>query len=111
MIPILPMHRGDRGLDSVQESSLAMLPFVGAFLLLLLLVGLAELLLWRSGRLALPALGNRSSAPEQEARRILAERFARGDISSDDFLERASILNWTPGGDSMPDDRRRPKRS
>lgn len=107
MIPILPMHRGGRGLDDVPESSLAMLPFVGSFLLILLLAALAGFLLWRSGRLALPALGGRSSAPEQEARRILAERFARGDISSDDFLERASILNWTPGADTMPDQRRR----
>ena len=107
---MIPMHRGGPGFDGVQESSLGVLPFLGTFLLLLLLAGLAGLLLWRSGRLTLPALPGRSSAPEQEARRILAERFARGDITSDDFLERASILNWTPGSDTMPDERRRPKR-
>ena len=110
MLPILPMHRGGHGLDAVQQGSLALLPFVGTFLLLLLLAGLAGLLLWRSGRLSLPALGGRSTAPEHEARRILAERFARGDIGSDDFLERASILNWTPGSDPMPEPRGRRNR-
>ena len=87
-----------------------MLPFLGTMLLLLLLAGLTALLLWRAGRLALPALGGRSSAPEEEARRILAERFARGDIDTDEFLERASILNWSPGSDTMPERRGR-KRS
>ena len=33
---------------------------------------------------------------------ILAERFARGDISSDEFLERSSMLNWTPGSEQVP---------
>lgn len=37
------------------------------------------------------------AAPEDEAKRVLSERFARGDISTDEFLERASVLNWTPG--------------
>jgi putative membrane protein len=56
---------------------------------------------WRRGRLSLPGLaGGRS--PEDDARRILADRFACGDISSDEFMERASILNWTPGSDIMP---------
>jgi putative membrane protein len=41
-----------------------------------------------------------SRSPESEAKKILAERFARGDITSDEFMERASILNWTPGSDS-----------
>ena len=99
MIPVLPLH-GGRGVRGLEESSLAALPFLGGFmLLLLLLAGLTALYLWRSGKLAIPALG-RSGSPEQEARRILAERFARGDISTDDFLERASTLNWTPGVDA-----------
>jgi len=103
MIPVLHGGRGVRGLE---ESSLAALPFLGGFMLLiLLLAGLTALYLWRSGRLTLPALG-RSGAPEHEARRILAERFARGDITTDDFMERASILNWTPGADAGPDRRR-----
>ena len=32
-----------------------------------------------------------------DARRILADRFIRGDISPDQFIERASILNRTSG--------------
>jgi putative membrane protein len=97
MTPVLPMH-GGHGVRGIEESSFAALPFLGFFLLILLLVGLTALYLWRSGRLTLPA-GGRSGSPEQEAQRILAERFARGDITTDDFLERASTLNWTPGAD------------
>jgi putative membrane protein len=82
------------------ESSLSMLPFLGSLLLLLLLV-LAALYLWRQGKLPLPSLASHRS-PEDEAKRILAERFARGDISSDEFLERSSILNWTPGTEPLP---------
>ena len=105
MIPVL---HGGRGLHGIEESSLAALPFLGGFMLLLLLLvaGLTALYLWRSGKLPLPAL-SRSGSPEQEARRILAERFARGDISTDDFLERASTLNWTPGVDADPRRRNR----
>jgi putative membrane protein len=82
------------------ESSLSVMPFLGSFLLLLLLV-LAALYLWHQGKLPLPKLASRRS-PEDEAKSILAERFARGDISSDEFLERSSILNWTPGTDPLP---------
>ena len=79
-----------------------MLPFVGGFLLLLiLLAGLAAFYLWRTGRLTLPNLATRRS-PEDGAKQILADRFARGDISTDDFMERSSILNWTPGSDTIP---------
>ena len=85
----------------VEQGSLADLPFLGFTLLMLLLAGLAALYLWRSGRLAVLA-PSRSGQPEQEAKRILAERFARGDISTDEFLERASLLNWTPGADPGP---------
>ena len=67
----------------------------------LLLAGLAAvlvpLLLRRGGRSA-PSLERRHSADEQ-ARLLLAERFARGDMSSDEFLERCATLNWTPGAD------------
>ena len=98
MTPVLPIH-GGHGVRGIEESSFAALPFLGLFLLILLLVGLIALYLWRSGRLSLPA-GGRSGSPEQAAQRILAERFARGDITTDDFLERASTLNWTPGADT-----------
>jgi putative membrane protein len=103
-----PELHGGHGLHGVQESSFAALSFLGGFMLLLflLLAGLTALYLWRSGRLSLPALG-RPDRPEQEARRILAERFARGDITTDDFLERASTLNWTPGVEAVSHRRRR----
>ena len=104
----MPPHlHGGHGFPGVQESSLVAVPIVGGMLLLiLLLAGLTALYLWRSGRLGLPAAG-RSRSPEFDARRILAERFARGDITADDFLERASILNWTPGTEAVSDRRRR----
>ena len=44
----------------------------------------------------------RRPSPEHEAREILATRFASGDLSSDEFLERASVLNWTPGVEPLP---------
>ncbi len=71
-------------------------PLVGGFLLLtlLLLVGTA-LYLWHTGRwnLGRPAI----TPPEEEAKRILAARFARGEINAEEFMERSAILNWTPG--------------
>ena len=98
------MHPGPYGKgrvpDGFEESSISMLPFVGSFLLLLiLLLALAGWYLWRQGKLPLPS---RSRSPEDEAKRILAERFARGDMTSDEFLERSSILNWTPGANPLP---------
>ena len=84
------------------EGGLSLLPFLGSFLLLtILLAAIAGLYLWRQGKLTLPNLAARRS-PEDEAKHILADRFARGDISTDDFMERSSILNWTPGSDAMP---------
>jgi putative membrane protein len=90
------------------ESSLSVLPFLGSFLLLLLLV-LVVLYLWHQGKLPVPKLASHRS-PEDEAKRILAERFAQGDISSDEFLERSSILNWTPGTDPLPSSPRKKRR-
>ncbi|MFI6576033.1 SHOCT domain-containing protein [Nocardiopsis sp. NPDC050513] len=49
-----------------------------------------------------PWAAHRPEGPEQQARRTLADRFARGDITVEEFLERASALNWTPGADSGP---------
>jgi uncharacterized membrane protein len=88
------------------------LPFLGAsmgLLLLLLLLGTAFFLL-RRGKLGAPPWLAMRQSPEADARRILAERFARGDISSDEFMERASILNWTPGSDTWETRRSRKKR-
>lgn len=42
-------------------------------------------------------------SPEFEARRTLANRFANGEMSPEEFLERAAALNWTPGVDHRPE--------
>lgn len=65
-------------------------------LTLLILLG-TFFFLSRRGHIGPPPWLAQRHSPEGDARRILAERFARGDISSDEFMERASILNWTPG--------------
>lgn len=79
-------------------------------LFLLLLIG--AFFLVRKGRPdgVGPPWMNRAEPPEAEARRVLSERFARGDISSDEFLERASVLNWTPGAEDPGDGGRRKRR-
>ncbi|MCW2811090.1 MAG: hypothetical protein JWP61_1548 [Friedmanniella sp.] len=89
-------HGGPPGAESF-------LPFLGVPLLILtvLLVLGALAFLRRGGQLNQLSFLRRPS-PEHDARAILADRFARGDISSDEFLERASILNWTPGSDAYP---------
>jgi putative membrane protein len=77
-------------------------PSLGAvmfFLFMLLVLGTLLFFLARHGHLGSPSLISNPS-PEADAKKILAERFARGDITSDEFMERASVLNWTPGSDS-----------
>ena len=69
------------------------------FLFMLLVLGTLLFLLLKHGQLGSATLASNRS-PEAEAKKILAERFARGDITSDEFMERASVLNWTPGSDS-----------
>ena len=93
--------RVPRGPHGWEDQSLSMLPFLGSFLFLLLILALAltAFYMWRRGKL--PSLG-RPRSPEEDAKRILADRFARGDIGSDEFLERSSILNWTPGAEPLP---------
>ena len=104
MTPLVPLH--PRGFHGWEEGSFSVLPFLGGLLLpllLILLLALTGFYLWRKGQL--PNLRRR---PEDEAKRILAERFARGDISSDEFMERSSVLNWTPGTDLPP---KRPRKN
>lgn len=84
------------------DGSFGLLPFFGSFLLLALLaLAIGAFYLHSRGRLQLPGLGAARS-PEEDAKRILADRFARGDISTEEFMERSSILNWTPGSDTLP---------
>lgn len=74
-------------------------PFLAVLVLLLALLAGAGLHLLRSGRLELGRAGR--PRPEEEAKRVLAERFARGEISGEEFMERSSLLNWTPGVDAL----------
>jgi uncharacterized membrane protein len=89
----------------------AFFPLIGAsmFFLFLLLVATAFFLV-RRGHISPPPWIAQHRAPEGEAKRILAERFARGDISSDEFMERASVLNWTPGSETWNQGKPRKKR-
>jgi putative membrane protein len=109
MHPKDPLHKTPP--PGWEESSFSALPYVGSFLLLilLLLLALTAFYLWRRGSLQLPKLG-RAQTPEEDAKRILAERFARGDMTSDEFLERSSILNWTPGANPLPTRQRKKSR-
>ena len=88
-----------------EDHSLSVLPLIGNFVFLLLILALVAtgVYLWRTGRLPLGNLGR--ARPEEDAKRILADRFARGDIASDEFMERSSILNWTPGVEPVPSKR------
>ncbi|WP_204911648.1 hypothetical protein [Microlunatus spumicola] len=106
----MPPHGpGGPGLDAAAQHAQwaahggPFFPFLGGlmFLLFLLLVAGTLLYLRKTGQLGAPPWARRVS-PEHEAREILATRFASGDISSDEFLERASVLNWTPGVEPLP---------
>lgn len=100
MTPLEPPFDG-QGPDG-WENSFSMLPLVGSLVVLLVvLLVLAALYLWHQRKLSLPNPGI-PIRPEDDAKRILAERFANGDISADEFLERSSILNWTPGVEQLP---------
>ena len=82
---------------------------VGMFLLFLLLLAATFFFLARTGRIG-PPPWVQSRSPEGEAKRVLAERFARGDITTDEFMEKASVLNWTPGSDPYDNWKPRKKR-
>lgn len=105
---------GGPGFDHIHGGVPFFAPFfgVGMFLLTLLLIGAVVFFLVRNGKIGPPPWaggpravgGQRLSpfSPEFEARKTLANRFANGEIASDEFLERAAALNWTPGVDPRP---------
>jgi putative membrane protein len=95
---------GRGGFDG--NGGLMFLPVLALLLMAaLLMAALVATYLVRSGKLSLA--GVRRTGPEEEAKHVLADRFARGDISSDEFLERSSMLGWTPGSDALPRPSRR----
>lgn len=99
---------GGPGFDHIHGGVPFFAPFfgVGMFLFTLLLIGAVLFFLARNGKIGPPPWvgGNRVTpfSPEFEARKMLATRFANGEIASDEFLERAAALNWTPGVDPRP---------
>lgn len=82
-------------------------------LLTLLLIAAVVVFLVRRGKIGPPPWVTASGgfgpgrfgamSPEFEARKVLATRFANGEISPEEFLERAAALNWTPGVDHRPE--------
>ncbi len=98
-----PWAAGQLPVDHLGAGIPPFAPFLGAtmlFLLFLLLLG--TFFLFRRGHLGPPPWVGGLRSPEAEAKRILAERFARGEIATDEFMERASVLNWTPGSEAYP---------
>ena len=100
-------HHGDHFVGGPPPLFPGLLGGIMGLLLLLLVLGTAFFLL-RRGTFGPPPWVAMRHAPEGEAKRILAERFARGDISTDEFMERASVLNWTPGSDTW--EHRKPRK-
>ena len=46
-----------------------------------------------------PSRGSVGRTSPRTLRRILAERFAHGVLSTEEFMDRASALNWTRGAE------------
>lgn len=101
MTPLVPLDLPDHaGHDHGLVEPLLGLDAVGLVLVTLL----ATFLLLRSRGVLPPLrlssfLGSSGVRPEDSAKQILAERLAHGDLSPEEFMERASALSWTPGGD------------
>ena len=62
--------------------------WLGGLLWLIVLGALVGLIVW----LVVRNTGQRPTAPHGDARRILAERFARGEIDEDEFRRRSELL-------------------
>jgi putative membrane protein len=105
------MHPFDPSGGGFHHGAPPFAPFLGGlmFLLFLILVATTVAFLLKRGRLGPPPWA-RHASPEREARGILAERFARGEIDGDEFMERASVLNWTPGVEPLPQPHKKHRR-
>ena len=62
----------------------------GGLLWLLIIVSVVAVVAWLVVRTAGPASGTKDSS--DSARRILAERFARGEIDEDEYIRRRELL-------------------
>jgi putative membrane protein len=62
--------------------------WVGGLVWLIVLAGLIGLVTW----LVIRGTGPSSRSPHTDAKRILAERFARGEIDEDEFRRRSDLL-------------------
>jgi putative membrane protein len=62
--------------------------WLGGLLWLIILGAFVGLIVW----LVVRSSGQSPTAPHSEARRILAERFARGEIDEDEFTRRTELL-------------------
>ena len=62
--------------------------WLGGLLWLIVLGALVGLIVW----LVVRNSGQQPTAPHSDARRILAERFARGKIDEDEFRRRSELL-------------------
>ena len=104
MFPLEPHHL--RNITYGDQASW-MAPLMGGFFTIAVLLALLTgWLAWRR-RDQLAALlgrvrGAGAMSAEHRAREILAERFAKGEIDSQEFMERSSMLNWTPGVEPRP---------
>jgi putative membrane protein len=105
------MHPFDPSGGGFHHGAPSFAPFLGGlmFLLFLILVATTAAFLLKRGRLGPPPWA-RHASPERQARSILAERFARGEIDGDEFMERASVLNWTPGVEPLPQPHKKHRR-
>lgn len=104
---------GPHGHEGMMQGgqSMWMAPIMGGiFAVMLFLAAFTAWQLWRRreqlGAMVRSQLGGARQTPEFKAREILAERFARGEISSEEFMERSSMLNWTPGVEPKPASKR-----
>lgn len=105
---IIPMDLPADGLNEEGHALGFVEPLLSFGVIVLVLALLAATFIYLQRRGIFPPLTGRkraTPAPELAARQVLAERLARGDLTPEDFLERASILNWTPGSEDHPNRR------